>query len=81
MKVGENTGPAAHRGGSGATCVLDGGVMSQWMNRLGGAVVGGVVLVSVAAAQSPSVPPDYGLDWVTIGAPGNRPVNETKHPD
>ncbi len=38
----------------------------------------GATAAAAQARQSP--PPDYGLDWATMGAPGNRPVTEKEAP-
>ncbi|MCC6660131.1 MAG: SUMF1/EgtB/PvdO family nonheme iron enzyme [Phycisphaerales bacterium] len=42
------------------------------------AVLASGALPIIAAAQT--MPPSYGLDFVTIGAPGNRPANQQEAP-
>ena len=38
------------------------------------ATIAGVLVASPCLAQPFPSPPDFGLDWVTVGAPGNDPV-------
>ena len=51
--------------------------MDAWTWRIAAGVVGVLAAVAVTSADDP---PDYGFDWVTIGAPGNRAVNHDEAP-
>ena len=51
--------------------------MAQWSWI--GAAAAGLVAAGVSEARQ-GTPPGYGLDWVTVGAPGNRAVNGVEAP-
>ena len=54
--------------------------MNAWNWRIAAGIIGAGCVLAATTIASADDPPDYGFDWVTVGAPGNRAANQDEAP-